>query len=571
MTLNDIHLKYIPIAIRTLVLISGALTLPARAQQVATPRGAFPAARYQGVSEDGVDVYRGIRYAAAPTGELRWAAPVPPQSSDSESVVDASHFGSACPQLASPFGVASTNEDCLFLNVYVPQTSRTRGRLPVMVFLYGGAFVSGASDLYDAKQLAKSSDVIVVSVNYRLGALGFMASPELSQSQPRRISGNYGLLDQELALRWVQQNVAAFGGDARNVTLFGESAGAFSICAQLVRPTTAGLYARVILESGPCAFPLPALSNAENVGSAITTKAGCARGTAEQTLTCLRGLSVQQVLDAQPTSAELFTSSTGLTAFFPTVEGVIIPQQPQDALGSGQFVRVPVMGGTNADEGRLFVALTFDLQRDSPLSSAEYPERVRATAQTLVTQLSGMGSPLTERVLTQQILQEYPLSSYTSAGEALSAVMGDSTFSCPAQFAHQLFSLNTPTYAYEFADRSVKLGFLPAASFPYGATHTAELQFLFSLPGSGALTPDEQKLAATMKGYWSQFAQTAVPSLGVPQQPVWPLYTLAAPVVQSLVAPTPTTTLDFAARHHCNFWQGILLQASALSALGASR
>jgi len=559
--------NYLVIILRDAAVLIGLMSSTAWAQTVATPGGDFPAARYQGSTEAGVHVFRGIRYAAAPTGDRRWAPPVPPQSN--AELLDATRFGSPCPQADSPFGVASKNEDCLFLNVFVPEGTSARDRLPVMVFFYGGAFISGATDLYDAKQLARNGEAIVVTVNYRLGAFGFMASPELSMQHPRRISGNFGILDQELALRWVQQNVASFGGNPREVTVFGESAGAWSICAHLVRPSSEGLFSRVILQSGPCAFPLPALSNSERVGSDITQKAGCTRGTSEETVACLRSLSAEELLRAQPASSELFASPAGLTAFFPTVEGVVVPRQPQEALATGQFLRVPVLSGTNADEGRLFVALAFDLQRDKPLTAEEYPDRIRATAQTLVEQLSGTGSQLTESVLTRQILAEYPLSDYTSAGEALATVIGDGTFSCAAQFSHQLFSLYTPTYAYEFNARSVKLAALPPVSFPYGATHTVELQFLFDLPRA-ELTAEEQRLAVTMQRYWGQFADTSVPSLGLPAQPTWLPYTVLAPTLQSLEAPMPSIALDFSRRHHCSFWQGILLQTQALTALASA-
>lgn len=557
------HSKHGLIAIWNVVLLLSFGATTAEAQTVSTPAGTFPAARYQGSTEDGVRVFRGIRYAAAPVADRRWAAPVPPAPQNEGQTVDATHFGNVCPQKASPFGIASTLEDCLFLNVFVPDGPAER--LPVIVFFHGGAFVYGASDLYDAKQLAKTGNAIVVTVNYRLGALGFLATPELSSLNERRVSGNYGVLDQELALRWVQQNVAAFGGNPRDVTAMGESAGAFSLCAHLVRPSAAGLFSRVILESGPCAFPFPALSNTESGGSTFTNKAGCSRATAQDTVKCLRELTTEQVLDAQPTSAEL-TSPSGLTTFFPTVEGVVIPQQPQQALSSGSMMRVPVLSGTNYEEGRLFVALAFDLERKSPLTSQEYPDQIAATAKTLVEKLSGMGSPLTERVLTQQILNEYPLSDYTSPGEALAAVIGDGTFSCAAQFSHQLFSLTTPTYAYEFAERGVQLKFLPPASFAYGATHTAELPFLFELSGVD-LTPDEQRLSSSMQSYWGQFARTGVPALGLPVQPAWLPYTIPTPVLQNLVAPAPGVETGFADRHHCNFWQGILLQTTALTAL----
>jgi para-nitrobenzyl esterase len=544
-------------------LLACAWSSVAAAQTVATPSGTFPAASYQGIAESSVEVFRGIRFAAAPTGQLRWAPPVAPAAE--EGPIDATHFGSACPQLASPFGVASTNEDCLFLNVYTPANA---SRAPVMVFFYGGAFVSGASDLYDAAELARQGSAVVVTVNYRLGELGYMASPELSRSAPNKVSGNYGLLDQQFALKWVRQNVAAFGGDAGNVTVFGESAGAFSICALLVAPSAAGLFDRAIMESGPCAFPFPTLAAAEAGGTSFTEQAGCS-GAADP-LACLRALSTQDVLDKQPSSADLLASPAGLTAFFPNVDGAVFPQQPETALTSGEYTHVPVLEGTNADEGRLFVALTYDLARGTPLTSDEYPQKVNATAAVFAQQKPGADGS-TAQLIAQQIMAEYPLNSYTSPSEALASVIGDGTFSCPALITHELFSLNVATFAYEFADRSVHTSVVPAASFSYGATHTDELQFLFDVPGvAPQLSSDEGQLATTMKAYWSRFALGGRPAAGLLGLPAWLPFSIAAPTVQSLVAPTPSTDLGFSANHHCTFWEGILLQSAVLSALTAA-
>jgi para-nitrobenzyl esterase len=564
------------VALLSAVAIVSAPFARAHAQTVSTPQGLFPPATYRGTSASaGVTAFKGIRYAAAPTGERRFAPPLAPEPSTG--TLDAGAFGSACPQVASPFGVASTNEDCLFLNVYVPGSAAATDRLPVMVFLHGGAFVSGASDLYDPSTLATQGNAIVVTVNYRLGTLGYMAAPALSATDPRRTSGNYGFLDQQLALRWVQQNIAAFGGDRGRVTVFGESAGGFSVCALLTAPSAAGLFQRAISESGPCSFPLPARAISEASGTTFIEAVGCNRSTDAETVACLRGLDVQTVLDSQTPSSELLSNPSALTQFFPNVDGVVIPQQPVLALALNQYNHVPVILGTNRDEGTLFVALAFDLLSNEPLRAAEYPTQIASAADAVMQQVSaqlpgGGNSGLTRQLLAAEIQAQYPLSNYDTPGEALAAVITDGTFACPALITNELLSLTTTTYGYEFADRGAPMSILPPVSFPYRAAHTAELQFLFDPPAEqpSRLTRDEQTLATTMKQYWTRFASVGAPNALATGAPLWPLFSIAAPVVQSLASPTPRPALDFSAEHHCQFWQSVLLQGTTLAVLSSA-
>jgi para-nitrobenzyl esterase len=555
------------------IAIIGAFAADARAQTITTPQGLFPAATYRAAAAtNGVTVFKGIRYAASPTGERRFAPPFAPEPPSG--TLDASTFGSACPQVASPFGVASTSEDCLFLNVYVPGNPGPANRLPVMVFLHGGAFVSGAGSLYDPTTLAKTESAIVVTVNYRLGTLGYMAAPELRAQDPRRSSGNYGLLDQEFALRWVQQNIGAFGGDRGRVTVFGQSAGGYSVCALLTAPSAAGLFQRAITQSGPCSFPLPAREASEASGTKFIEKVGCARDSDADTVDCLRQLDVQTVLDNQVSSRDLVGSPTGLTQYFPNVDGVVIPQQPVQAITLNQYNKVPVMIGTTQDEGTLFVALAFDLL-DGPLTAQEYPNQIASVAATVASQAAaegGSSSGLTTQLIGARILRTYPLRNYASPGQALAAVMTDASFACPALITAQLLSLTTITYSYEFADQASPMLFLPPVSFPYRASHTNDLQYLFDNLGSMpvSLSRDQQALAATMKEYWTEFAAAGTPNQLATTSPFWPAFTLVAPVTQSLVSPTPRAAIDFAVDHHCVFWQSVLLQGAALSALTAA-
>jgi para-nitrobenzyl esterase len=228
----------------------------------------------RGLARGPVNEYLGIPYAAPPVGQLRWQPPQPP--ADWRGVRAATRFAPHCPQVASTFGRASSSENCLFLNVFAPATRRGSG-LPVMVWIHGGALVAGESDDYDPSALV-AHHVIVVTLNYRLGALGFLAHPALAD-KPGGPSGDYGLMDQQAALRWVQRNIRAFGGNPANVTIFGESAGGQSVLLQLVSPTARGLFTRAIAESGGYALGQASLASAEAAGQAFAAKASRRAGT----------------------------------------------------------------------------------------------------------------------------------------------------------------------------------------------------------------------------------------------------------------------------------------------------
>src|SRR5215469_3747471 len=285
--------------------------------------------------------YLGIPYAAAPVGPLRWQPPQPPQRWRGTRA--ATHFAPHCPQPAGVFGHPSTSEDCLYLNVFRP-AKQVSSKLPVMVWIHGGGFVGGESDDYNPTALV-ADDVIVVTINYRLGALGFLAHPALA-SHPGGPAGDYGLMDQQAALRWVKENIRAFGGNPANVTIFGESAGGQSVLLQLISPTARGLFAKAIAESGGYAQYPVTLASAEAQGQAFATKAGCA----DQTAKCLRSLPVATILADQ--------NQSGASA---DIDGLVLTEPLKQALASGNFSHVPVIDGSNHDEWRLFVALaTFE-------------------------------------------------------------------------------------------------------------------------------------------------------------------------------------------------------------------
>ncbi|HEU5374908.1 MAG TPA: carboxylesterase family protein [Ktedonobacteraceae bacterium] len=494
----------------------------------------------QGVVQSAFRAFLGIPYAAPPVGNLRWK---PPQMHAPWSTpLNATRAGSPCAQGASPFGQASTNEDCLFLNVYTPNPVTTNA--PVMVWIHGGAFVTGEGSDYDPSTTLVARGTVVVTINYRLGAFGFLALPSLSAEDTNGSSGNYGLQDQQFALQWVHSNILAFGGNPNNVTIFGESAGGFSVCANIASPDAHGLFQRAITESGPCTFPLPTLASVESTDTTLATKLGCAQQVATQQTACLRALTTQQILAAQSTGLNVGSSSGSILLFSPNVDGSVLPQSLTNALLSGRFNHVPVLEGTNQTEGRLFIAVGFDLTASGPLTAAQYPAAVQALVGT-------QAAP--------QVLEEYPLSKFSSPDVALSAIFGDAGFSCPALSADQLFVTSVPTFAYEFNDTNAPMIFLPPVSFPYGATHTDELQYLFQIDAlASRLNTNQQQLSQQMINYWVQFAKNGDPNSS--QTTNWAAYNAFVQNFQSLVPPAPALELGFAQEHHCVFWAQVVIE-----------
>ena len=477
----------------------------------------------RGVLTNGVREFLGIPYAAPPVGDLRWQ---PAQEhAPWQGVRDATSFGSPCPQAAGLFGPGSTNEDCLYLNVYTPPHAGHGDRYPVMFWIHGGALVTGAGSQYDPTSLV-ARGVVVVTINYRLGALGFLAHAALTDS-PGGPSGDYGLTDQQAALRWSQRNVGRFGGDPRNLTIFGESAGGLSVHAQLASPLAHDLFANAITQSGAYSLVQPSLSQAEGSGSQYAAAVGCA----DQTASCLRSVPVSTLLSHED------------TIYFPDVDGRVLTQSIGPALAGGQFNRVPVIEGTNHDEWRLFVAVT-ELTTGQPLAPAGY--------ETAIQQTLGVSPSFAHTLATV----DYPLSSYGgNPSIALGALGTDAIFACNARAAVRSMSAFVPARQYEFADENAPPFPSPtAASFPLGAYHAAELQYLFGGLGATPLAPDQQRLSAAMKTYWTQFARTGTPNS--PAAPFWPAYTAAAEQLQSLVRPTPVPASGFAVEHHCDLWGG---------------
>ena len=477
----------------------------------------------RGLANGAVDEFLGIPYAAPPVGALRWQPPQPAASWSG--VRDATRFAPHCPQAATPFGQASTSEDCLFLNVFTPSHQHAGSHFPVMVWIHGGALVTGESDDYDPAALV-ADGVTVVTINYRLGALGFLAHPALADANGQ--SGDYGLMDQQAALRWVQRNIASFGGNPHDVTVFGESAGGLSTLSQVASPQARGLFERAIVQSGSYNLTQASLASAEAAGEAFAAKAGCA----SQTAACLRSLPVSTILANQ--------NAAGYT---PNINTEVLPETLGTAFATGNFNRVPIINGTNRDEWRLFVALS-ELS-GNPVTASNYQDMISST----------LGVPA---AVAAFIAAKYPLTAFHSSSIALGAVGTDAIFACPALTIDQSVSRFVPTFAYEFNDENAPELFLPPVSFPYGAAHASEIQYLMGLPTAafpGTLSAQQQQLAATMKGYWTNFATRGFPSSS--GTPFWPLFNNPTQNMQSLAPPAPQTETDFANTHNCAFWTAL--------------
>lgn len=512
-----------------------------------------------GLAVSGENEYLGIPYAAPPIGSLRWQPPQAPAPFNG--TFQATQFGSRCTQLLNGVGPLAGSEDCLYLNVYVPDTDPPRHGFPVMVWIHGGGFAYGAGSDYDPTPLVEKGNVIVVTINYRVSVLGFFAHPAIDAEG--HLNANYGLMDQQFALKWAQRNISAFGGNPKRVTIFGESAGGFSVLSNIASPTAAGLFRGAISESGAYAhfqdywdaITVVPLAMAETqdtpfvpAGTTLAENVGCS----DQSAQCLRAVSASTLVEQEP------------TAEFPFIDGTVLTQNLDSAFASGEFNRVPLINGTNHDELRLFVALDYDLV-GNPLTDAEYPAAVAALFQ----------SPVTNSTV-QSVLSEYPLSNYpppqgysVSAPLALGAVGTDWFFVCTARKSDLSLSKYAPTYTYEFNDETAP-SFLPPLSFPLGDAHTIELEYLFNFDAFHApFTTDQQQLSDTMIGYWSQFARTGNPNGRDQKQlqegaedegiPHWPLYnkTFKTSLFQSLIAPKPKHQSDssFDADHKCSsFW-----------------
>lgn len=492
------------------LLMSMATALAAHADQDANRNAAQPTpiahtsqGDISGVRNNGVSAYLGIPYAAAPVGDLRWQPPQPPASW--HGTRDGSVFGQRCAQPLSLLSPESVNEDCLLLNVYVPDDIG-HAKLPVMTWIHGGAFLSGSANDYDMSNLARKARAVVVSIDYRVGAFGFFRHPDLAA---QGLSSNLGLQDQQAALRWVQSQIGQFGGDASRVTIFGQSAGGASVCLHLVSPQSKGLFQRAILQSGSCHLltSTPA-SVMQAQSTALGNKLGCADGPGQ--LACMRQKSAAEVMhQSVPNGNEVEHVDIRWT---PVADAITLPDDPAQMVKQGRFHRVPVMLGTNHDEGRLFVATEY---HQAYMSLVKRPQ-----VDAIIQQIANGDS-----AYAQALSSTYSTQAYGSLDLAFSALLTDNYFSCDALHDAKLFSQHVPTYFYEFTEPDTPTPEDPI--MPLGAFHGAELVFVFQgnlkqFEGLPPLNTAQQKLSDRMVRYWGRFAASGQPNSLLP--PYWPRF-----------------------------------------------
>ena len=460
--------------------IAGAGAARAQAPVVRTSLGAL-----SGSAADGVRAFKGVPYALPPVGALRWQPPQP--ASAWSGIRDATKFGADCMQKPAVDSRApGFSEDCLTLNVWTPPAAR---RLPVMVWVYGGGFVEGSASLplYDGAALARRG-VVVVSLNYRTGVFGFLAHRALAAESPERSAGNYGILDVIEALRWVQRNAAAFGGDPGRVTVFGQSAGASMIDLVLVSPLSEGLLQQAILESPGAMRPLGTLAEAE----AVADVAG-------PDIAALRAMPAAQVLALNGKIVPPVRRLTAPRALGPILDGWVVPRTDTEAFASGRMRRVPLIVGGNSDEGRAFVRAW---PIHTPAQARAYAEQnFGATADTM-------------RSL-------YGLDSDAAIGPGLAYAFGDTQFNYGVRgLARGMAAVQPKVWRYLFTHAPAGEAAAP--------THSEEIDYVFGNLGAarwvprGPMNAADRQLSDAMMDAWTRFARAGDPNGG--PLPAWPAY-----------------------------------------------
>lgn len=498
---------------------------------------------------------KGIPYASPPTGNLRFADPV--DAPIRSATLTATAFRSMCPQ--SPTAGTGESEDCLFLNIFRPKGASPAAGFPVMVWIHGGAMIqgSGGDAGYDLPGLVREG-VVVVTINYRLGLLGFLDHAALDGDP-----GNYGIKDQQQALRWVRDNVANFGGNPNNVTIFGESAGGHSALTQISCPTSACLFQKAIVQSGsynPTQITRTIARTLYN--PMVSTALGCT-GTAAEIRTCLRGKTVAEIRAA-------------LGSFWPvpSVETTFLPRSITAAVSGGIINHVPIMIGSNRDEHRLFMLLGVGANNFEDTTGAKYRSGV--------TELLATDARIPTGLYTS--IGNYYSNKYEGLTQhrwrlPIADLGGDFRFTCnDLRHTRQLFS-RVPVYAYWFADRSsTLLGFaafdiaissaLVAAGIPYAAlnqnpfrmlaTHSYEIQYVFGTVGARGGTAEQMALSNNMLKYWAEFAKTGNPNF-TGTAVTWPRFesTNGSFMRFNAEGPMITTANTFSSVHNCECWNGI--------------
>jgi len=481
----------------------------------------------RGQLRDGTAIFQGIPYAAPPIGALRWREPQPVIAWGG--VRDAAKPAAACyqdaagltPFIAPPAATYGarfqghpviSSEDCLYLNLWAPAWS-AKSALPVMVWLHGGSNTagSGSQPTYDGASLA-AHGVILVTINYRLGILGFFSHPELTRESVHHSSGNYGILDQLAALRWVRENIAQFGGDPKNVTLFGESAGSIDAGMLLASPLSTGLFRRVILESGP-PFGLGrphTLAEAEAFGSAIGNVAGGRSSSSFEDLRALKPDDLTQIV-----KKVLETQFKGYDAAGPIVDGWLLPQAPSHIFADGSMQKVNLMVGVNGRELSAFRAMAAAQPK-----AAGKPDR--GTAGQAVAKLAETVRPI-YGAWTDPAIAIYLAKALANRDLAIDQASNDMLLACPVGALSALMtSAGEHAYVYRF-DRSIP----GPGEAALGAFHGLEVPYVFNAFGDSSwrwlpFTGSDRQLSSIIETYWTNFAKTGNPnSTGLPGWPAW--------------------------------------------------
>ncbi|HEX6894559.1 MAG TPA: carboxylesterase family protein [Bryobacteraceae bacterium] len=491
----------------TLCLFAGAL-IAAINDPVKLDSGAISGAAG---SNPEVRVYKGIPYAAPPVGDLRWKSPKPVTKWDGVKKADA--FGSTCMQSPYPEGspyhgpAEATSEDCLYLNVWTAAKSAKEKR-PVMVWIHGGALTrgSGSTPVYDGEKFAEKG-VVLVTINYRLGIFGYFAHPELTKESDRNASGNYGFLDQIAALEWVQRNIAAFGGDSKRVTIFGESAGSWSVNVLVASPLTKGLFARAIGESGAQFGRVTPLAQAEAAGMAIAKRANA-----------------NSIAELRAKSAEdLMKLTVGASS---VVDGYFLPQDVKSIYAAGKQNDVPLLIGSNADEGTAFTPPNVQADGFRKTAKSRYGDDADA------------------------YLKIYPASSDDEAHKSSAQAMRDQTFGWEMRTWARMQNQTgkSKVYVYYFSK-------VPPGEFgpKLGAYHASEIGYVFETLQGG--TDTDHKLSDEMSSYWVNFATAGDPN--GKSLPKWPVFdkTEMAMGLGDKVEPIPVPNkagLDFLDAHQAS-------------------
>ena len=505
------------IALHRLILslaavVSFAVITPSYAGQDATVIA--PAGALKGETDGGLRIFKGIPYAQPPVGSLRWKAPVPmPHWSG---VRTATEFGPECVQLKSTLSniyagnPQPLSEDCLTLNIWAPVNAHNA---PVFFWIYGGAFWGGSSrdPLYDGARLAQRG-VVVVTINYRLGVLGWLAHPELSAETPLNISGNYGLLDQIAALNWVKQNIGAFGGNPSNVTIAGESAGGLSVAYLMASPEARGLFAKAIAQSAYL-VSTPELKQSSH-GAPSAEESGTKLATA---------LHAQNIAALRAMDPQALTAAAAAAGFAPfgNIDGHLLTGQLVDVFDKGEQAPVPVLAGFNAGEIRSLRILA----PPPPASAADYEKSIRAN----------YGD------LADEFLKLYPSSNMQ---ESIWATTRDALYGWTAErLARKQTALGRPSFLYFFDH-----GYPAEDSAGYHAFHGSELPFVFGTVDKTPplwpkipATPVEAKFSDAMIDYWTSFARTGQPQ--APDEPTWQPFGSAEVYMDFTDAPHPANHL----------------------------